>query len=185
MCVLFIALWMLPEGLSVGQAAGTGTVPYKLIPMSQYQNCLNNWDDKKHPILFALVQSKSQYDALFHPAPVLGDRKPFAPDPTVYKDHLFLVLGRTCTFSDVSQLDRFFTVRKVTSRGSTLTLSYSFRSPHIAPRDAATFKTFLVLQIPRAAYRTVNFIENGKSIGRLKPMNGLWSVPEHPETYSR
>ena len=55
-------------------------VPYELIPPSAYQNFLKNWDPKS-PVLSALIQSPTQYNALYHPAPLNRPNRPFAPPP--------------------------------------------------------------------------------------------------------
>ena len=52
--------------------------------IGDYQNFLKSWDEKKHAVLYALIQTPAQYDALFHPAPLMRDKRPFAPEAEFY-----------------------------------------------------------------------------------------------------
>ena len=69
-------------------------VTYKRMGIGDYQNFLKNWDEKKHAVLYALIQTPAQYDALFHPAPLMRDKRPFAPEAEIYTKEQILVVAR-------------------------------------------------------------------------------------------
>jgi len=148
-------------------------VAYKKIGTGDYQNFLKNWDELRNPVLFALIQSSAQYDALFHPAAVMGNNRPFAPDAGIYEKEWILVVARVMPAPD--NMDKVFEVEQITEREKELIFHYRYTVPNIK----ATFivKNFLAVRIPRLDCEKVTFFENGKLIGKLKLTAGQWSVP--------
>lgn len=70
--------------LTFALAAGI-TVPglarelsYKVLDPNAYQSFVANWTPRSTP-LCAAMQSQADWDAIFHPAPVLGTNRPFGP----------------------------------------------------------------------------------------------------------
>jgi len=149
-------------------------VTYKRMSVGDYQNFLKNWDDKKHVVLYALIQTSARYDALFHPAPVMGARRPFAPDAEVYAKEQILVVARVMVAPE--NMDKVFEVERITEKGQELALYYHFNEP----KTKATFsvKNYLAVRIPKRDYKKVIFVENGKQIGELDITKGQRSVPE-------
>ena len=173
--LIMAALWC-----PISRAAGNmGTKPeeravaYQRMGIGDYQNFLKNWDEKEHATLYALIRTPAQYDALFYPAPVMRDKRPFAPAAEIYAKEQILVVARVMVASE--NMDQVFGVERVTEKGQELALHYRFHEP----KTNATFsvKSYLALRIPGREYRKVTFFENGKRVGELKTAEGQWSVP--------
>jgi hypothetical protein len=165
---------------ALGVAANSGAKPdeqdvaYRRIGTGDYQSFLINWDEKSHPVLYALIRTPAQYAALFHPAPVTGgDKRPFAPGAEIYTREQILVIGRVMTAPE--DMDKVFEVERVVEKGRELTLYYRFHEPGI--HTTFTVKSYLALLIPKHEYRKVTFFENGKRVGELKTAQEEWSVP--------
>ncbi len=160
-------------------AGGTGkkpdgrAVPYVKIGMSEYQNFIQNWDEKKAPLLYALISTPAQYQALFHPAPTMPSRRPFAPDESLYKKEQILAVARVMPHPE--NVDDVFEIGKIVERGGNLSLYYKFKSPETAADWQA--KIYLAVRIPRRSYQKIFFFENGKPVGELNVAAGQWSVP--------
>lgn len=158
---------------NVGAKPEERAVKYKRMGIGDYRNFLKNWDEKKHAVLYALIQTPGQYDALFHPAPLMGAKRPFAPDAYVYTKEQILVVARVTGAPE--NMDKVFEVERVIERDQELALHYRFN----ATRTNATFsvKNYLAVLIPRHDYKKVTFFENGKQVGELNSAEGQWSVP--------
>jgi hypothetical protein len=141
--------------------------------IGDYQNFLKNWDEKKHPVLYALIQTPAQYAAMFQPAPVIGAKRPFAPGRELYSKEQVLVVARVIVAPE--NMDKVFAVERVTARDHVLALHYRFTEP----KTTATFtvKNYLAVRIPRHDYQKVIFFENGNKVGELNTAEGQWSVP--------
>ncbi len=156
--------------LATEPAPGEKDVPYKRISVGEYQNFIGNWDDKKDPVLCALIRSAREYSAVFHPAPVMRLRKPFAPDEELFDKELIILIAKVMTAP--ADTDKAFADATVTETGDTLMIHYRFID---AKSDATyTVKNFLALRIPKRDYKRVLFLENGKQAGELKPSEGGW-----------
>ncbi|MEW5859235.1 MAG: hypothetical protein AB1861_17930 [Cyanobacteriota bacterium] len=157
---------------------------YQRISMRTYQNFLVNWDERAEPRLYALIRTPKEYDQLFHPAPLMRDTRPFHPEAGLYKKSQLLVVARVFAakdFNDLSKVDEVFEVERVTAEDGELTLRYRLRRPPAdvdADVNDARYKFHLAIQVPKAAYRKVTIIEDGKLVGQLKPTEGLWTVPK-------
>jgi hypothetical protein len=148
-------------------------VEHQRISTGDYQNFIGTWDEKKNPVLCAVVRSPSQYNALFHPAATMRNKLPFAPDAGLYKKEQILVVARVMTAPD--DMDKVFAVEKVVEAGQDLMLYYRLEEPKT--KATYTVKNFLALRVPQRDYQRVLFFENGKQVGELKPATGTWSVP--------
>lgn len=148
-------------------------VTNKRMGIGDYQNFLKSWDEKKHAVLYALIQTPAQYDALFHPAPLTGAKRPFASEAEVYTKEQILVVARAIVAPE--NMDKVFEVDRVTERDEELALHYRFNEP----KTNATFsmKNYLAVRIPRHDYKKVTFFENGKQVGELNTAERQWSVP--------
>ena len=170
---------LLLGGIGVRLAAGSAE-PYTRIGMDAYQNFLTNWDDRAEPVRYALIRTPAEYDQLYQPAAIGGDRRPFHPPAELYRDSQILVVARVLRMPpsalDPAKADAIFEVEGLTAEAGALTLRYRLNRPRAAD-DAASFKVVLALRVPRAAYRTVTIIEDGKPVGRLAPAEGRWAVP--------
>jgi hypothetical protein len=154
------------------------SITYQQIEMSEYQNFINNWDENKSAVLYALIQTPARYDALFHPAALNGAARPYAPEPELYFKEQILVIARVMQASE--NMGNVFEVERVMEKGRELTLYYRYNEP----KNDATFtiKNYLAIRIPKRDYKKVVFIENGKLVGNLYISQGQWSVPEMKNT---
>lgn len=151
-------------------------VPYTRIGGDEYQSFIGNWDQTKNPVLYALLQTSTQYAALFHPAPVMGKARPFGPSPSAFELKQILVVSRVTPASD--DKDKVFEVERLTEKNGVLTLSYRFKEPRAGA--SYTVKNSLCLGIAKRAYGKVRFYEDGKLRGELNTAAGQWSVPAVP-----
>jgi hypothetical protein len=147
---------------------------YRTLGPADYQSFIKNWDPQKSPALLAVIQTPAQWDAIFHPAPVMGKHRPFSPDPKLFSRDLLLVVARVVPPPGPGD-HQVFTVEKVGASQGELTLSFRFAESPDA--KSYTVKDFLGVWFPKADFKKVAFIENGKQLGVLDLANGQWSVP--------
>lgn len=154
-------------------AASGANVPFRRIGVDEFQNFVKNWDTASAPVLHALIDSAADYDLVFNPAPVIGGKRPFAPDPTIYAKEMIVMIAREMRAPQ--DMAKPFQVETLRRSGDHL----EFRYRYVDPQSDATFdvKNMLALVIPKHPYRQVVFIENGKEIGRLDLTKGNWCVP--------
>jgi hypothetical protein len=164
---------MLCTTTSAGAKPEGRAVAYQKIGVGDYQNFLINWDEKRYPVLCALIRTPVQYDALFHPAAVMDDKRPFAPGAEIYTKEQVLMVGRV--MAAPGNMDKIFEVERIVENGRELAFRYRFHEP--GTNATFTVKNYLALLIPRHEYRKVIFFENGKRVGELKTAEGQWSVP--------
>ena len=155
---------------------------YQRISMQTYQNFPINWDEQAAPRFYALIRTPQEYNQLFHPAPLVGDSRPFQPEAGLYEKSQILMVARVFAADpDPSKADGIFAVEQVTTTAGELTLRYRLQRPASdinASVDVARYKFFLALQVPKANYQKVTIFEDGKLVGQLKPTEGLWTVPK-------
>jgi hypothetical protein len=181
MIVLGVAVSLL---LSMGDTrlARGRAESYHRIPMHTCQNFPVNWDEQAAPRFYALIRTPQEYDQLFHPAPIARDPRLFHPEASLYEKSQILMVARVfASYPDPLKADGVFAVERVTTEARELTLRYRLKRPASdidAGVDAARYKFFLTLQVPRANYQKVTIIEDGKLVGQLKPSDGLWTVPQ-------
>jgi hypothetical protein len=158
---------------NMGAKSAERAVTYQRMAIGDYQNFLRNWDEKKHAVLYALIQTPARYDALFHPAALMRDKRPFAPEAEIYAKEQILVVARVMVAPE--NMDKVFETERLTEKNQELVFHYRFNEPGAY----ATFsvKHYLAVRIPRHEYKKVLFFENGKRVGELKTAEGQWSVP--------
>ncbi|MDD4357132.1 MAG: hypothetical protein PHN98_07750 [Smithellaceae bacterium] len=148
-------------------------VAYKIMHVRDYQVFLKNWDETKDPVLYAMISNPTQYNDLFHPAPIMGSRRPFSPDESLYSRDDILVVGRVVPYPE--NIDKVFDVDRITERNQELSLYYRF---HEKTSDVKwQGKICLAIRIPKRSYKKVHFFENGTKVGELNPEAGQWSHP--------
>jgi len=149
------------------------SISYHRINVGDYQNFVVNWAEQKQPVLYALAQTRSHYDALFHPAPTNFSVKSTAPDPSLFASEEILLVARVTP--TVPDMNAVFEVEKVSDNGRVLTLHYRFHKPM---KETSSFvKSYLAVRIPKRPYDRIVFVENGQQIGELIVSAGQWSVP--------
>lgn len=169
------ALTAVATGLLASVASANDDVPFQIVGKNEYRNFVANWDDS-HAVFMALIRTPAEYAAVFHPAPVGGTTKPFAPPPELFDEQMILVVSRVVTAP--AEGEKILTVQKLEADGGTLTLRY-----HLAPPAAqATFsvKEVLQLRIPRRDVDEVRVLEDDIPVGKLRPGQGAWSIPPVP-----
>jgi hypothetical protein len=150
------------------------SVTYKLMNQGDYQNFLINWDEQKYAVLYALVQDSAQYNALFKPAALNGDMRPFSPEAELFSKEQILLVARVIAATE--DMNKVFRVERIIEKNQVLTLNYLYSEPEI--KETYFVKNYLAIQIPRQAYKQVVFFENNQKIGELNIAVGQWSVPE-------
>lgn len=149
-------------------------VPYKIMNMRDYQVFLRNWDEKKDPVLCAIISIPSQFNDLFHHAPIMGPRRPFSPDESLYIRENILIVARVMPSPD--KPDRIFDIERVTERNDELSLYYRY---YEQPSDAMWQGKFcLAIRIQKRPYKKVRFFENGQKVGELNLAARQWLHPE-------
>lgn len=149
------------------------TVTYKRMAVGDYQNFLKNWDEKQQAVLYALIQTPTQYDALFQPAAAMGSKLPFAPAAELYAKEQILVVARVMAAPE--DINKVFEVERVAEKDQELALYYRFNESTAGA--SFSIKSCLAVRIPRRHYKKVIFMENGKPVGELNTAAGEWSVP--------
>jgi len=158
---------------SMGAKPEERPLPYQKMGMHDYQNFLENWNEKKNPVLYALISTPAQYNALFHPAAAMGSGSPFSPEESLYAEERILVVARMMPYP--GNVDRVFEVDRIIERDQELALYYRFNEKE--PDATWQGKVYMAIRIPKHDYRKVLFFENGKQIGELNTAAGQWSVP--------
>jgi len=155
------------------ESAQSEDIPFGRIPMDRYSNFLKNWDDAKHPTLLALVRTPKEYDLLFGAAPVIGNRKEFAPPNDLYNREQLLIIGRVIPASN--EPDKVLVVERLLAEGKQLVVQYKFQPP----TQPASFqqKIWLTILLPKRDFDSILFVENKKEIGALKLNEGQWAIP--------
>ena len=148
-------------------------VPYKKMSMQDYRNFIVNWDEQKYPVLYALISTPAQYNALFHPAATMRSVRPFSPDASLYAREQILVIARVML--KPGNADTVFEVDRITERNQDLALHYRFNKQKSDAKWQG--KIYLAIRIPKHNYKKVFFFENGKQVGKLNIAAGQWSVP--------
>jgi hypothetical protein len=171
-----VAVTAMSVVLAVSSArAGERAVPYRIIPASTYQSFIKNWDEKTNHVLLASIASLEQWDAVFHPAPLMGGSKPFAPDASLFAKERVLIVARVVPPSEGSTT-QVFRVDKVSVTNGALTVRYTFREP--TTKASCLIKEYLAVAVPTGTYRKVVFIENGAPVGELETAKAQFSIPE-------
>jgi len=159
--------------LKAGSFISDKGLPFEIIDPGKYQSFVMNWDDQKYPALYAVIRSKAEWDKVFHPAPVMEARKPFAPKPEIFEKQVLLVVARVMPSPGDAEV---FQVESAQAADGKLVLKYKYQAPK--PGSATfTVKQFLGVLVPKADYNSVEFIENGASLGALGLKKGAWRVP--------
>jgi hypothetical protein len=174
--LMLLALAGFTTCLAEEKKADSKEVAFEVIPEGTYRNFVGNWDEQKQSLLYALVRTAEEYGAVFHPAPVMGPRKPFAPEAALFGEKQILVLSRVVTDR---KTDAVFAIEKISLSGKNLEVRFKFQGTSPDPNDQNTMRLKAAAQvtIPKGDYERVTFIENGKEAGVLKLTEGVWCVP--------
>jgi hypothetical protein len=174
--ILALSLHAVGSMIVVGAAepAASLAIPLRRDDPARYQNFVVNWDAGTE-LLCAVVSTPADYARLFHPAPVIGGKKPFAPPDEAFTKEQLLVIARVVGGDEKSVLE----IERVVEKEGALEV-------HLDDRPATTPATFTVKQaalawIPRRDGGRVTFVANGEAITTLDLADGDWIAPALPE----
>jgi hypothetical protein len=167
---LFSAIAADPDGLPPGARA----IPHRRDDSARYQNFVVNWDAGTD-LLCAVVSTPADYARLFHPAPVIGGKKPFAPPDEAFAKEQLLVVARVVGGDGGSVLE----IKRVVEKDGGLEVHVDDR-PTTAPATF-TVKHAALAWIPLRDAGKVTFVTDGKAITTLDPADGVWIAPPLPE----
>jgi hypothetical protein len=161
--------------LALALVAVLGATPAPAAPISftriapdAYQSFIGSWSPADAP-LCAAISSADEWSAVFHPAPVMGAQRPFAPDPSFWTAHMILLVARVEPSGGAA-----FSKPSVSVSDGAVSVRYAYRPP---PGAAFTVKDFLALSVPAASPNEVTWIENGRAVCTLHPAAGAWLSP--------
>lgn len=155
--------------LALAASAAARPVRFTALSPDDYQSFVGTWTPDTAP-LCARIDSADDWNALMHPAAVMGAHRPFAPDPSFWTSHRVLLLARVVPAGGAAA----FTAPRVTRSGASLTVSYRFAPP---PPASSTIKWYLALAVPKAGSPSVTFQENGAVVCSLGPAASDWVSP--------
>jgi len=156
-----------------GSVSKAKAVSFRMLKNDEFQSFIKNWDDKKFPALYALIRTPAQWDAIFHPAPVMGGNRQFAPEAKLYENEQIIIVAHVIPAPDPSLT--LFNVRQIFTDNEVLFIYYRFNQPENAA--SYTVKSHMAVVIPKHNYKRIVFIESGKQLGILDLAQGQWSVP--------
>lgn len=174
--ILALSLQALGSMIAVRAAepAAATAIPLRRDDPDRYQNFVVNWDAERE-LLCAVVSTPADYARLFHPAPVIGGKKPFAPPDDAFTKEQLLVIARVVGGDGGSVLE----IKRVVAKEGAIEV-------HLDDRPATKPATFTVKQaalawIPRRDGGRVTFVAKGETIATLDPAGGDWIAPPLPE----
>jgi hypothetical protein len=162
-----------PASPEASSTPANTNVPFSSADPYQYANFLGSWDDAATPVLSALVKNADQYSQLFHPAPTMGNTKPYAPDSSLYNSKDLVVLGRVLTGNSTDVIQAM-QPSKVLQNGNALDVYYNYSAPAYSS-PIYSMKIPLTLEIPKGNYSQVNIYENGNKVEQLNVSAGQWN----------
>lgn len=158
--------------------AADDPIKVKTFGADQYASFVQRWDQDQSAISLTAIDSLKTWDLVFGAAAVMGNRKPFAPGAAEFEDGLLLVIAQQ-GHPPVS--DRVLRVEQVTREGLKLKVAYRFQNPE--REGSFTVIHSLGIWVPREDWESIEFLENGKSVGTLEPSSGKWAIPaREPES---
>ena len=171
--------WLAIATMAAGRAADpspdTADAEPTLIPIrrddpDRYQNFVINWDAGTE-VLCAVVRTPADYARLFHPAPVIGGKKPFAPPDAAFEKEHLLVIARVVGGDGGSAL----AIERVVEKEGSLEVHCRFE-PSTA-QSSFSIKQAALAWIPAREPGPVTFIENGKPVVTLDTGAEGWVSP--------
>lgn len=159
---------------SPNQASRETAISLRRDAPSRYQNFVVNWDADTD-VLCAVVATPADYARLFHPAPVIGGKKPFAPPDDTFAKERLLVVARVVGGDGGSELS----IERVVERGGDLEIHCRFKPS--SATSSFSIKQAALAWIPTREPGPVTFIENGTKIAFLDASAGKWVSPSLPE----
>lgn len=149
-------------------------IPIRRDDPARYQSFVINWDAGTD-VLCAVVRTPADYARLFHPAPVFGGKKPFAPPDAAFEKEHLLVIARVVGGDGGSVL----AIERIVEKEGSLEVHGRFQ-PSTA-KSSFSIKQAALAWIPARKPGPVTFIENGTTIATLDTGKDARVVPDLPE----
>ena len=149
-------------------------VPIRRDDPDRYQNFVVNWDAGTE-VLCAVVRTPADYARLFHPAPVIGGKKPFAPPDAAFEKEHLVVIARVVGGDGGSSL----AIERVVEKEGSLEVHCRFQP--LTAKSSFSIKQAALAWIPAREPGPVTFIENDTTIATLDAGKDAWVVPDLPE----
>jgi hypothetical protein len=149
-------------------------VPIRRDDPAGYQNFVVNWDAGTE-VLCAVVRTPADYARLFHPAPVIGGKKPFAPPDAAFEKEHLVVIARVVGGDGGSSL----AIERVVEKEGSLVVHGRFK-PSTA-QSSFSIKQAALAWIPAREPGQMTFIENDTTLATLDAGKDAWVVPDLPE----
>lgn len=174
--ILALSLQAAGSMIVVGAAepAASLAIPLRRDDPARYQNFVVNWDAGTE-LLCAVVSTPADYASLFHPAPVIGGKKPFAPPDEAFTKEQLLVIARVVGGDGKSVL----AIERVVDKEGSLEVRCRFK-PSTA-QSSFSIKQVALAWIPAREPGPVTFIENDATVATLDAGGGGWIAPALPE----
>lgn len=135
--------------------------PYEVIGPGDFQVFVTPWNPRSEPHCLA-VRSEEEWERTFHPAPVMGRNRPFAPPPAFWRDHIVLLIARPMPMGNVEDAIHIDGVSEIAGR---LQVSLRF---HLAT-SSATMNAWKGVVIGRPDWlRYVSFRAGNESVCTLE-----------------
>jgi len=175
--------WLAMATMATGRLADpspdTADAEPTLIPIrrddpGRYQSFVVNWDAGTE-VLCAVVRTPADYARLFHPAPVFGGKKPFAPPEAAFEKEHLVVIARVVGGDGGSSL----AIERVVEKEGSLEVYGRFQ-PSTA-QSSFSIKQAALAWIAARKPEPVTFIENDTMIATLDTGKDAWVVPDLPE----
>ena len=153
-----------------GASAGAAPVAYQALDPAAFQSFVGNWTPDSAP-LCAVIDAAARWDAVMHPAAVMGGAKQFAPPAETWASQDVLLIARVIPGGAKGPA---FEPVSVAAAGGSVEVDYKFTAP---PASSYTIKSYMALEVPKPVPATVVFKENGRTVCALKPGDGAWLSP--------
>ncbi len=154
------------NNLDGGIASCASATPLQIKPIlnSEYANFPMNWAEG-HVYRFGLLRSAQEYDQVFQPAAVAGDRRAHAPDPKIYEKEMIVTISRI--MKAPANLDAALQINSIHLQAGDRDGLYVYFSFQDGPESAThTVKATASVRIPRHDVTKVIFVESSKGTYR-------------------
>lgn len=137
--------------------AAAAPVPFEPLRAGDYQSFVGNWEGSA-PLCVA-ISSAAEWDAVIHPAAVMGAHRPYAPPAAFWRDRTLLLIARVGA-PGPGGVDGTLRISGVESRRGRIEVATLFSQ---APSANYTAKLWVGAVVRRPlASRTVAFTESGR-----------------------
>lgn len=140
-------------------------VTYRLLDPGAYQSFVMNWTPADTPLCVAMA-SQADWDAVFHPAPIMGGYKPFRPPAEFWGNTGVLMMARVINGGDTAHV---FQVTGVHRDGDAIDVDFSFHPP---PEASFQIKWWLGVAVEKPLAPTARFSEDGRLVCTAQPGAG-------------